>query len=92
MRLHGLIIHKAGAGKAKSLVASKRRPASRWSAQVVLQTALRVGVTLSKGKGREQVSSMLQGQLDKAQALPEIHHLLACITLCASAYRHDAKP
>lgn len=88
----GLFIQKVGADKAESLVASKRRPAKSWPAQVVSQNALRVGITLAKGKGREQVSSMLQGQLHKPQALPEIHHLLACITVHGSAYRHGAKP
>ena len=57
----------------------------------VLQMALRVGVALSKGKSREQVGSMLQGQLNKPQALPQIQHLLACTTAYGSARRHDAE-
>ena len=59
-------------------MAGKSCQATGYSAQGMLLMGLRVGVTLAKGEGRQQVGAILQRQLHKSQTLPQVHHLLTC--------------
>lgn len=58
------------------------------SAQGRLLMALRVGVALSKGEGRQQVGAILQRQLHKSQTLRQVHHLLTCRKMCVCMPEH----